>query len=131
MRPKSLTVVLASVGLLVVVVPMWAHHSVSAEFDVNQPIEFTGTIHQVNWLNPHIYTLIDVTAEDGSVTTYRVEGSAPNSLFRRGWRKDTIVLGQQVTVEGVRAKNPESNAVGQATITTEDGTRIFSGTARQ
>lgn len=80
-------------------------------------------------MNPHIYTLIDVIAEDGSVTTYRVEGSAPNSLFRRGWRKDTIVPGQQVTVVGVRAKNPESKAVGQASITTEDGIPVFTGTA--
>jgi hypothetical protein len=60
---------------------------------------------------------------------YRVEGSAPNSLFRRGWREDTLVAGQRVTVEGLAAKNPQSSNVGQATITTADGVAVFSGTA--
>jgi hypothetical protein len=129
MQPKALKVVLAGFVLLVIAGPVWAHHSVSAEFDVNQPIEFTGKVQQVNWLNPHIYTLVTVTEADGSEITYRVEGSAPNSLFRRGWRKDTMAPGQQVTVEGIRAKNPDSMAVGSATITTEEGTRVFSGSA--
>ncbi len=106
-----------------------AHHSISAEFDVNKPIEFTGTVAQVDWLNPHIYTHVTVEQADGTTVTYKVEGSPPNSLFRRGWRADSLQPGQVVTVEGIQAKNPESMNVGQATILTEDGTRMFAGSA--
>ncbi len=59
---------------------------------------------------------------------YRVEGGSPNALYRQGWRKDTLKVGDVVTVTGSRAKNPESLNIGQATITTADGKRVFSGT---
>ena len=109
--------------------PLVAHHSISAEFDVNKPIEFTGTVAKIDWLNPHIYTHIAVEQTDGSTITYKVEGSPPNSLFRRGWRPDSLVPGESVTVEGIQAKSAESTNVGRATILTEDGTQVFSGNA--
>lgn len=115
--------------VVVPVVPIEAHHSISAEFDVNQPIQFEGVVKQVAWLNPHIYTHVEMTREDGSTVVYRVEGSAPNSLYRRGWRPDTLVAGQKVTVEGIRAKNPESFNIGRASIVTENGVTAFSGDA--
>jgi hypothetical protein len=120
---------LVAVALAVVSMPMVAHHSISAEFDVNKPIEFRGTVSQVDWLNPHIYTHVAVTQADGSTITYKVEGGPPNSLFRRGWREDSLRPGMIVTVEGIQAKATTSTNVGQATITTEDGTRVFSGSA--
>jgi cell shape-determining protein MreC len=103
-----------------------AHHSVAAEFDQGKPVTFTGTIQKVAWMNPHIYTHVEV--KNGSQTVvYRVEGGPPNSLFRQGWRKDTLKSGDVVTVTGMRARNPESMNVGMATITTADGKRVFSG----
>ncbi len=129
-RIDRMGVLVASAMLLaLVVVRVEAHHSISAEFDVNQPIQFEGVVKQVAWLNPHIYTHVEVTADDGSVVVYRVEGSAPNSLYRRGWRPDSLVAGQKVTVEGIRAKNPESFNIGRADIVTEDGVTAFSGEA--
>lgn len=104
-----------------------AHHSVAAEFDMSKPVTFTGTIQKVMWMNPHIYTLVEVKAADGAPVVYRVEGGPPNALFRQGWRKDTLTIGETVTVNGNRAKNPESMNVGQATIVTADGHKIFSG----
>jgi Family of unknown function (DUF6152) len=106
-----------------------AHHSVAAEFDQSKPVTFNGTVSKVMWMNPHIYTHVEVKAADGATLVYRIEGGSPNSLFRQGWRKDTLKAGDMISVTGWRAKNPESMNVGQATITTADGKKIFSGAA--
>ena len=89
---------------------------------------FTGTIKKVDWTNPHIYTHVEVKNPDGTLVVYKVEGGPPNSLFRQGWRKDTLKVGETVTVSGIRAKNPTSMNIGVASITTADGKRVFSGT---
>jgi hypothetical protein len=102
-----------------------AHHSISAEFDESKPITFTGVVKQVDWRNPHIYTHVEVKNPDGALVVYKVEGGSPNSLFRQGWRKDSIKVGDTVTVSGVRAKIPSSMNVGVATITLPDGSRVF------
>ena len=103
-----------------------AHHSTAAEFDKGKPITFTGTVKKVQWMNPHIYTLVEAKSADGSIV-YSVEGGPPNALYRQGWRMDSLKIGETVTVSGLRAKNAASMHVGQATITTADGKRIFDG----
>jgi hypothetical protein len=121
-------VVAATLGIMGV--SLGAHHSISAEFDSNRPVTFTGVVKQVDWMNPHIYTHVEVKNPDGSVVVYKVEGGPPNSLFRQGWRSDTLKAGDTVTVSGLRAKIETSMNIGVATITTEDGRRIFSGQGR-
>ena len=118
---------LAFCGLLISGSVFLAHHSVSAEFDVNKKIEFTGTVKKVEWMNPHIYTQIETKDESGKVVIYRVEGGAPNSLFRSGWRETSLKVGDVVKVSGNKAKSPTSMNVGQATITDAAGKRYFSG----
>jgi len=105
-----------------------AHHSTAAEFDTRKPITFTGTVKKVQWMNPHIYTHVEVKTPDGNTVVYQVEGGPPNALYRRGWRMNSLKVGDKVTVTGFRAKNEESPHVGQATITGADGKRVFAGT---
>ena len=127
MARKLLSLVLG-VGVLVSAAPVVAHHSVSAEFDTTKTITFTGKVKEVNWGNPHIYTSVETTDPDtGKPVVFRVEGGAPNALFRAGWRKDTVKVGETVKVTGNRAKNPESTNIGQATILNESGKRIYAG----
>src|SRR6185295_6613399 len=116
-------------GLFLAAAPALAHHAVSAEFDRNKPITFTGTVKKVDWMNPHIYTHIEAKDANGKTVVYQVEGGAPNSLFRSGWRPDSLKIGETVTVSGSRAKNENSYRVGSATITKTDGTRVFGGPA--
>jgi hypothetical protein len=110
--------------------PLAAHHSISAEFDTSKPVTFTGTVKKVEWTNPHIYTHVETKGADGKMVVYKVEGGPPNSLFRQGWRRDTLKVGDTVTVSGVRAKIPTSMNIGVASITTADGKRVFGGGAR-
>ena len=110
-------------GVLLAAMPLLAHHAISAEFDTNKPIKFTGTVKSVDWMNPHIYVNIE-TQENGKSVVYSVEGGPPNSLFRQGWRKDSLKPGDTVQVSGVRAKKVDSNRIGTAQITMPDG-RVF------
>ena len=111
-------------GVLLAVVPVFAHHAIAAEFDSSKPIKLTGTVKSVDWMNPHIYVNIEAKDEAGKTAVYSVEGGAPNSLYRQGWRKDSLKVGDVVQVSGVRAKRSESNRIGSATITMPDG-RVF------
>jgi hypothetical protein len=124
MMRNLLTMSAVAICLLSAGLPAIAHHSISAEFDPSKPIEFTGTVKVIEWTNPHIYTQVEVKEPDGSLKVYRVEGNPPNSLFRQGWRKDTLKPGDVVSVKGVRAKNQTSMNIGTATIT-KDGKKVF------
>jgi len=116
--------------LLLAVAPALAHHSVSAEFDKDKPVTFTGTVEKVDWMNPHIYTHIKTKDANGKEVVYQVEGGAPNALFRNGWRPDTLKIGEVVSVSGSHAKKADSMRV-NGTITRADGTRAFGGAATQ
>lgn len=122
---KASFALLAGAVWLVTAAPLVAHHSISAEFDTEQPITFTGKVVRVDWTNPHIYTHVETTDASGKTVVYKVEGGPPNSLFRQGWRKDSLQAGDTVSVEGIRAKIATSMNIGVATITTADGKRIF------
>ena len=111
-----------------VVPPVSAHHSFAAVYDPDRTIEFTGTVVRVEWTNPHIYTVIRVEDEDGTAVEYRAEGSAPNGLFRNGWRPDTVVPGDIVHFTGSPARSETSTNV-SGEIRNEDGLRLFSGRA--
>ncbi len=124
----SVALAAAALGMMVTC-QVCAHHSTAAEFDKQKPITFTGTIKKVDWMNPHIYTHVEVKGADGKTVVYRVEGGPPNALFRQGWRKDSLTVGEMVTVKGLRAKNEASMNVGQATITNTGGTHVFTGNA--
>jgi len=119
------TTVIGALAALALAVPAFAHHSVSAEFDQNKPVTFTGTVTKIEWTNPHIYTHVAAKGPDGKVVEYRVEGGPPNALYRAGWRKDTLKPGDTVTVSGLRAKIATSTNIGVANITTADGKRVF------
>jgi hypothetical protein len=82
-----------------------AHHSFSAIFDDDQPIEVTGTVTQVQWMNPHVWFYLDVEREDGSVENWAFEMGSPNRLQRYGWHQGSMPVGQVISVVGSRARD--------------------------
>jgi len=113
------------IGLLLAAVPVVAHHALAAEFDSSKPVKFTGTVKSVDWMNPHIYVNIESKDETGKNVVYSVEGGPPNSLYRNGWRKDSLKPGDVVQVSGMKAKKADSNRIGNARIVTADGKAVF------
>ena len=116
------------VGSSLVVERAVAHHAFAAEFDANKPLTLIGTVTSVEWINPHIWVHIDVEEPDGTVVSWAIEGAAPNSMMRRGMRKDTIPLGVEITVDGFRAKSGNPVANGR-TISWPGGSSLFMGSS--
>ena len=89
-------------GMLLAALPVLAHHSFAAEFDINQPITLKGVLTKMDWVNPHGWIYVDVTSADGKVVNWAVEAGGPTQLLRRGLRKTDFPPGLEVVVEGYR-----------------------------
>lgn len=109
----------STVGLLVAfslmmltVTPATAHHSFDAEYDSKKVATITGFVTKVDWVNPHAYLVIDSKDENGTVKNFTIELGPPYALVRSGWKRDTVKIGDKVTVQGAALAKDGSNAAG-------------------
>ena len=105
----------------------WAHHAFSAEYDINQVIEVTGTVTKVEWTNPHVRFYVDVAGESGEVVNWDFELQSVNTLTRAGWSRHALQAGDVVTVVAYKARNGSNRANARGSVRKADGTLLFAG----
>ena len=131
MRTRLTVAVASLAGLLVTAVPVVAHHSFAAEYDAGKPIKLAGTVTKIEWTNPHCFFYIDVKNEgSGKLENWALELGNPNALLRNGWTPNSVKIGEEVTVEGTRAKDGTLLGNARSMILASTGKRLFAGSSQ-
>jgi len=123
---NKIAILSAAIVLLAIAVPAIAHHAFAAEYDADQPVKLKGKVTKFEWTNPHARFYIDVVDEKGAVTNWNLELASPNVLRRNGWTSKILEIGQEITVEGSRARDGSKMANARV-VTLANGQRVFSG----
>ena len=114
--------VYVAIGLMVLAgIPLEAHHSFAAAYDMTKPVTVQGTITKVRLENPHSWFFLDVKGTDGKVTSWAFEAGTPSGMIRNGYKASLIKAGTEVTIKGVHAKDPSQNMGMLQTLITADG----------
>lgn len=116
---------IAATWLFAFAAPVLAHHSFAAEFDRTKPVTLTGEVTKLEWLNPHAYLHLDVKDEQtGRVTTWTIELGSPNSLSRLGWKRDSVRVGDRLTIHGIRGKFKAHLANARSAVLARTGQKL-------
>jgi hypothetical protein len=117
--------------LLLVTVPVFAHHGAASVYDPNKKVTLKGTVTKVLWANPHIEISFDAPdPKDGKMVSWTLgDGQAPNGLYRKGWKKDDLKPGDEITVTDATMAWNGSYHIGGGIITNAAGRKIFYGSA--
>ena len=127
MKINSSLCLAAGLGSMLAV-PVFAHHSFAAQYDREKPVTLVGPVTKIDWINPHARFFVDVKDASGKVVNWEVELAAPAMLMRRGWTRNSIKLGESVTVSAFLAKDG-SNLANASTVTLVDGRKVFAGSS--
>ena len=123
---------IAALGILALPASASAHHAFSAEFDSEAPVLLKGEVTRVEWVNPHAWVHLEVEDDQGNAQQWMVEGGTPNTLFRNGIDRNSLVPGTEIVVRGYQSKDflcaPACKANGRD-ITFPDGRKIFMGSS--
>ena len=122
---------LAGILWFLAAVPAVPHHSFAAVFDINQPIEFTGTVARLEWTNPHAWIHLDVEDANGDVASWAVELIGINTLLKQGWRPDVLRPGDVINVQGYAARDGSASANASVVTIVETGEELWVSAPRE
>ncbi len=125
---RIVTGALIVVGSLLAAAAVEAHHAFATEFDAERPVALRGKVTKVELINPHSWIHIEVVDEDGTATTWMIEGGSPNALVRRGITRDSIPVGVELIVNGYQARDGSHRAVGRDMLFADGRPLFFEGT---
>ena len=121
---------LVAVAALSATVSLVAHHSFSAEFDADKPINVTGSVTKIDWMNPHVWFYLDVKEPSGTVVNWGMEMGSPNGLMRNGWTRNSMKPGDIVTVDGSLAKDGSKRGNAQTVVLASTGKKLFAASSQ-
>ena len=122
----SRAVCVAAAALLLATMRISAHHAFASEYDENKRVTVAGIVTRFEWTNPHAWLHVDGKDESDKIATWSFEMGSPNGLLHRGWRRTELKKGDQVIVEGYRAKDG-TKVANARTVTMPDGRKLFGG----
>src|SRR5262249_40511713 len=122
----NIKVLLAGLALFAIALPLQAHHPFAAEFDKDKPVTISGTVTKVDWTNPHAHVFVDAKGENSG--NWDMELGSPSKLRSIGWKKNSIKMGDQVSIEGWRARDG-SNRANANTIALANGKKMAAGSS--
>ncbi len=129
MKKSYAILTVAAVGVLLVAVPLAAHHAFGAEFDRDAPIRLEGKVVRLEWVNPHTWIHLEIENADGTTEIWMVEGGTPNTLLRRGLRRECLAPGTVLIVDGYQTKDHSLSRANGRDVTFTDGTKMFLGSS--
>ena len=108
--------------------PLLAHHPFSAEYDWKQPVTVTGTVSKLDWANPHAHIYVDAKDADGSVKSWTFELGGINALTNAGWNKETVKMGDTITIDAWLSKS-QRNVANVKSIKLPNGRELSGGSS--
>ena len=128
---KSTLLGLVGAAWLLAAVPVSAHHSFAAEFDINRPVKLTGPVTRLQWTNPHAWVFMDTKDDSGNVQHWKVELVGINDLLRRGWGRDRVKEGDVIDVQGYGAKDGTNTANAASVSLASTGELLWASVPRE
>jgi hypothetical protein len=119
---RTATTRLIALVLIAFAAPSMAHHSFRSQYDPDQPVNLTGVVTKVEWMNPHVYFYIDVKDPDsGEMRSWALEMGPPHLLQKAGWKRNSMLVGDVVNVQGTRARDGSMTANARRVTLTKTG----------
>ncbi|MDG2176058.1 MAG: DUF6152 family protein [Gammaproteobacteria bacterium] len=122
---RNLFSILTIFTILCTPMTVLSHHSFSAEFDVGRPVDFTGSVINIEWTNPHAWVHLAVEDSEGNIQNWAVEMLGVNALVRGGMSPQTVITGDVLTVTGFGSRDGTNTANASSVTRTANGESLW------